>query len=345
MKSRPFLVYPCILFLLIFTIDKVFLLPIFHEEFLQAGNSVFYHQRKVLRERLSKDEKLKETKLALVFGDSRSYPYSEIGIPEKERKDWSLYNFSGPQGIPMYSYISLKRILDSGIKPNLVILSLSPEAFDDTKGFIGSPFLRMGCDSECRDIVWNDIPLKNKWEYVLDKLFAIRSVELNLSLFFSRLKSGKMKEYKALYNQEFQLVNYSKGEYLMYATTANPVEKLKKDTARVTALYMRSFTLGESQFPYVKKLIDLANENGFQLMVVWPKVYGEYYKFYEKYDIANIWWAKIIGGHTQKNVTFLNMNEKNSCDLFNDASHQSVFCFVEQMDLIWRIYAEKSAAK
>jgi hypothetical protein len=108
---------------------------------------------------------------------------------------------------------------------------------------------------------------------------------------------------------------------------------------------MRSFTLGESQFPYVKKLIDLAQENGFQLMVVWPKVYGEYYKFYEKYDIANIWWAKIIGGYTQKNVTFLNMNEKNSCDLFNDASHQSVFCFVEQMDLIWRIYAEKSASK
>lgn len=339
MRKKTFLFYPMILFVFVFLVDKIFLLPLFHEEFLQAGNSVFYHQREVLKDRLVNDELVRNTKLSLVFGDSRSYPFSEIGIPERYRKDWSLYNFSGPQAIPMYSYITLKGILNSGVKPKMVILSLSPEAFDDTKGFIGSPFLRMGCNKNCISEIWNDIPLKNKWEYVLDHLFAVRSVELNLALFFSRLKQGKLREYKAVYNQEFQLVNYSKGEYLMYATTANPVEKLEKDTLRVSSLYMRSYQLGESQLPYVEKFLKLTKENNIKTFVVWPKVYGKYYKNYEKYDIASIWWKRILKLETDnKNSVFLNMNEKNSCDLFNDASHQSVFCFVEQMELIWSYY-------
>jgi len=343
--SRPFLFYPVILFFVILLIDKIFLLPVFHGEFLQAGNSVFYHQRRVLADRLVGDPKIKETKLALVFGDSRSYPYSELGIPKEKQKDWSLYNFSGPQAIPMYSYFWLDELLKRGVKPGFVILSLSPEAFDDSKGLVNSPFLRLACDKECLDSVWKDVPWKDRYEHWLDQVFAIRAIEPNMGLFISRLKSGKLKEYKAFYNQEYQLINYTKGDYLMYATTANPTEKLEKDAVRISAIYMRSFQMGKSQLPYVKAFLELTKQNNIKTLVVWPKVYGKYFKEYEKYNIKNVWWSQISELTKSYGAIPYDMNEESKCDLFNDASHQSVFCFVDQMKDIWERYADPVVKK
>ncbi|MCW7472644.1 hypothetical protein CH369_08565 [Leptospira levettii] len=341
MKSKPFLFYPVVLFLFIFVIDKIFLLPIFHDEFLQAGNSVFYFQRKVLKDRLLKDPDLKEKKLTLVFGDSRSYPFSEIGIPEPYKKNWTLYNFSSPQGIPMNSYIQFQEILESGVTPDFVILSLSPEAFDDSKGFILSPFLRMGCDSNCIETVWEDVPFKEKWDYLLDRVFAIRSIEFNLSLFTSRLKQGKLKEYKSSHNKEFQLINYTKGEYLMYGVQSNPIEKIKNDTIRIGNLYMRSYSIGSSQFPYVEKILKITKEKKIKTLVLWPKVFPDYYSYYEKFHIKEVWWNKVETLAKKYDVNTLNWNTPNTCDLFNDASHQSAFCFVDQMKEIWINTAEK----
>jgi len=337
--KKRFLFYPLVLFFALLVLDKIFLLPTFQKEFLQAGNSVFYHQRKVLLERLTLDPEINKRKLAIVFGDSRSYPFSEQGIPKAVRDNWSLYNFSGPQGIPMYSQQMLTEILARGITPEFVILSLSPEAFDDSKGFILSPFLRLACDPTCRKEVWDSLGWKEKYEFGLDQIFAIRSLEINLGLFFSRLKSKKLKEYKASYNPEFQLVNYAKGEYLMYATTANPVEKLERDTKRVSAIYMRSYTLGSSQMKALESFLATAKSKNIKTIVIWPKVYPKYYENYIKFDIANVWWKPVDAIAKQYGAFPINMNEADKCDLFNDASHQSVFCFVDQMKMIWDSYA------
>ncbi len=342
MLSKRFLFYPLFLFAAILLLDKVFLLPLFHKEFLQAGNSVFYHHRKVLKQRLVSEINLKDKKLAVVFGDSRSYPFSEKGIPKDKQKDWTLYNFSGPQGIPMYSYFTLRDILSRGVRPNFVILSLSPEAFDDTKGFINSPFLRLACDDQCLNEVWGHLGWKDKYEFVLDRLFSIRSVELNFGLFMNRLKRGKLSEYKASNNPEYQVINYGKGEYLMYATTANPIEKLEKDTRRVSAIYMKSYTLGDSQIAYVKSFLALTREHQIPTLVIWPKVYPKYYTNYIKFDLKHVWWEKIITLAKEAGASTIDMNESDTCDLFNDASHQSVYCFIDQMTMIWKTFAIRS---
>lgn len=182
---------------------------------------------------------------------------------------------------------------------------------------------------------------KKNGTFFLDKVFVIRSLELNLSLFSSRLKRGKLREYKSAYNEEFQLINYSKGKYLMYGVQSNPIEKIKKDTVRIGSLYMSSYTPGSSQIPYVEAFLDLAQKNQIKTLVLWPKVYGDYYKYFEKFHIKEVWWepmevlAKSYGAHT------LNWNKEGTCDLFNDASHQSAFCFIDQMKEIWVNYAER----
>ncbi|GBF49366.1 hypothetical protein LPTSP4_08770 [Leptospira ryugenii] len=340
MTKRTFLFYPLIVLICILILDKIFLLPIFHTDFLQAGNSVFYAQRNHQIERLVQDTELSKKKLALVFGDSRSYPFSEKGIPEKLQKDWTLYNFSGPQAVPMYSYFMFRKILDTGnVTPSLVILSLSPEAFDDSKGFINSPFLRLYCKSDCIKEIWDDLDWRVKYDFILDKVFAIRSIEPNFGLFFSRLKSKKLNEYTPTYNKEYQLINYGKGEYLVYATNVNPTEKLEKDTRRVSSIYMKSFQVSQSQLKYTEKFLELAKAKKIKVILFWPKVYPKYFESYVKFRVEEEWWNKILEINSRFGMPTMNMNREDSCDLFNDASHQSVFCYLEHMKRIWSEHA------
>lgn len=345
MRSKSFLLYPLYLLLFLIALDKVFLLPVFHEEFLQAGNSVFYFHRQKLEEKLANDTDRKHKNLALVFGDSRSYPFTEFGIPDSQRPFWTLYNFSAPQAVPMYSYFQFKSILDKGIRPQYILYSLSPEAFDDSKGFLLSPFLRLGCKDGCIETVWTDLPVSAQWNYILDKVFTIRSVELNLSLLSHRFKQNKWKEYKAFYNPEYQLVNMGKGEYLMYATNANPTEKLKNDTVRIASIYMRSYALGTSQLPYVEKFLQLAKENSIPVLILWPKVYPAYYEYYKSFRIESVWWEKIVSIAKKYQMQTMDVNKESACDLFNDASHQSAFCFKEQMKTIWEKYVSPSVKR
>lgn len=338
MKKHKFLLYPILFLVIVLIVDKVFLLDYFQERFLQTGNPVFYHHRKLLFERIQNDPDVLESKkkLILTLGDSRSYPFSDLAIPESERKEWTVYNFSGPQAVPMYSLYWLERILEKGIKPEIIILSLSPEGFDDSKGMIYDPFLRLGADANFKKKYWKDIPFKDKYEYYIDRLFAFRSIQFDAKLFWERFKSNKLDEYNPDFNQELMILKMSKGEYLAYAAIANVPSKLKKDTERIKSIYLDHFELGETEFGFVERIATLTQENGIHLFILWPRVYPDYRKNYYELGLDKTWWNRIANLDDGRITTTINFNEDTeaSCDLYNDASHQSIFCFSGQMESI-----------
>lgn len=335
MKTKPFLVYPVFLLILVLALDKIFYLPVFQNSFLQTGNSTFYFHRKLLFEKMVRESKDSPKSLVLVYGDSRSYPYTETGLPPSAQSNWSLFNFSTPQAVPMYSYQLLRKTLKSGIKPTFVILSLSPESFQSSKSFVNSPFLRFGAEPGFQEEIWNDLSLKEKWEATLDRVFRIRALEVNLNLFVRRTQSRKWKEYSPNSNPELLLLNQTKGEYLMYATLGNPIEKLERDATRIKAIYLRNFELGQNQFLYVEKFLELAKENQVPVVVVYPKVYETYRKNYENLNLEEVWWSKIQELANESGAKTFHVEKENECNLFNDASHQSAFCFPELMRTIW----------
>ncbi|TGL36072.1 DUF1574 family protein, partial [Leptospira bourretii] len=87
--------------------------------------------------------------------------------------------------------------------------------------------------------------------------------------------------------------------------------------------------------------LDLTRQTNSNTLVLCPQVYGHAYKYYERIHTNDRWrppteiLANSYGAHT------LNWNKEGTCDLFNDASHQSAFCFVDQIKDIWVSYAEK----
>lgn len=342
MKDKKFLLLPVLFFILIILVDKVFLLDYFRNGFLQKGNQVFYLHRNQLFDNLKKDyeKNIQTKKFALALGDSRAYPFSNHGVPEAEKNQWQVYNFSGPQAVPMYSLQWYERITEAGMVPDMVFLALSPEGFDDSKNLIYDPFIRLGMDSKFRDDYWDILPWKAKYNYYVDILFSFRRIQFDFKLFLERFKDGRLREYSPLLNEDMLVLSMGKGEYLAYAAVANVEHKLAKDAKRIRSIYLDNFHLDETQFFYVERLLQLAKKNKSRVYVVWPRVYKDYREGYAELKMEENWWTRIVKMSEVNGAVAINYNDdkESGCDLFNDASHQSIFCFKEQMEDIFSRY-------
>ncbi|XDD48791.1 DUF1574 domain-containing protein [Leptospira sp. WS92.C1] len=332
--KKIYIYYPVLFLLFVFCLDKIFTLEYFQKSFIQAGNTVYYTQRKVLFEKMTKDQDLKDHSLALAFGDSRAYPYSALGIDKKYQKDWILYNFSGPQAAPAYGLYWLEKILKQGMKPKLVFYVVSPEGFDETKGLVYDPFLKYGADDEFLMKYWDRISIQDRKKLILDRLFAVRRINPDLKLFSKRLQERKLQDYNPSMNLEFAVLNLGHGEQLAYTAFNNDLERLEKDASRIRNLYLSSFELGSAQFFFVEQFLRLSQENGIKVYLIWPKVYETYRKRYYELQMDKTWWPQIRDLASRYSATAVDLNTQTSCELFYDASHQSIMCFLESMKLM-----------
>lgn len=340
MKDKKFLFAPIVFLVVLFAFDKIFLLDFFQTKFIQPGNAIFYHHRKVLMKRMLESDIVKDhsKNIAIALGDSRAYPFSEPGLPEAEKKNWVVYNFAAPQAVPMYAYMQYERMVDAGFVPDMVYFAVSPEAFDDSKGMIYDPFMRLGMDEKFYKDYADLIPWKARYDYWIGKAFAFKDMQIEFKTFLDRFKSKRMQEYDPDFNEDMMVLNFGKGEYLGYATLSNNEKKLKKDAARIKNIYLSNFQLADTQFIFVEKLLKLAESNGTKVYIVWPRVYDDYRNAYYELGIEKTWWQKIVDLSQAHKATAIDFNKESSCEFFNDASHQSVQCFLEQMDLIFKSY-------
>ncbi|MBM9575695.1 DUF1574 domain-containing protein [Leptospira sp. 201903070] len=336
--KRIYIYYPVLFLIFVFCLDKIFTIEYFQKNFIQAGNTVYYTQRKSLFDRMVRDKDLKDRSLALAFGDSRAYPYSALGMDKKFQKDWILYNFSGPQAVPAYGFYWFEKILKQGIKPKLVFYVVSPEGFDDTKGVYYDPFLKYGADDEFILKYMDQISLEDRKKLFLDRMFAVRRINPDLKLFSRRLQERKLSEYNPALNTDYVILNLKHGEQFAYTSFVNDPDRLEKDAVRIRNLYLSTFTLGQTQFYFVEEFLKLAKENDVKVYLIWPKVYDTYRKRFYELEMEKIWWPKIQNLSRQYGAIPVDLNTQTSCNLFYDASHQSIMCFLESMKLMMDDY-------
>ncbi len=336
--KKLFLIYPITLLFTIFLLDKVFLLPFFNENFLQTGNVVYYKHREILFEKL-KNRSVDSKKLLIAMGDSRAYSFSNMAFfGSKERANrkniYDIYNFSGPQAVPAYSLFWLERMVEEGIKIERIFLVLSPEGFDDNKRLMHKPFLRLGAEEEFVNRYKETIPEDDLNEYYLDKIFALRKVELDYKLLLSRLKSKSMKEYDSRYNNEMLVLNLNNGEQLAYANSVNDLDRLQNDSVRMGNIYFYNFQLHETQFIFTEKILELCKKNNIKIDLLWMKVFPKYRENFIKYRIEDTWWKRIEDLSDKYNMNVYNFNKIGECELYYDASHQSAFCYNEYINYL-----------
>lgn len=331
--NRLFLLYPILLIIAILFLDKVFTLPIFKDKFVQTGNSVYYKHREFLYRRLI-TKKEDGRKLILAMGDSRAYSFSNLAFTaDKEKRGrenkYDIYNFSGPQAVPAYSLFWLEKMVQENIHIDSVFLVLSPEGFDDSKGLMHKPFLRMGASDEFVENHRDLIPESDMEEYYLDKIFTFRRIEFDTKLFITRYKNKELNEYDPIYNKEMLILNIHQGEQLAYTAISNDVAKLEKDSIRMGNIYFYNFKIHETQFKVVEEILKLCKSNNIKINLLWMKVYPQYAKNFVKYDINEKWWNRIEKLSSDYGMNSYDFNKIGKCELYYDASHQSALCYYE----------------
>ena len=327
-NSRIFLYYPLFFFLGLLGLDKIFTIDYFKNNFLQTGNIVYYKHRPLLFEKLKADKS--EKNLLIAFGDSRAYAYSELAFgTDKERKEkYSIYNFSGPQAVPAYTLFWMEKVVEAKLQPKLIFFVVSPEGFDDSKGLMHDPFLRMGADDEFVGKYWKNIPSDDRQEFLLDKMVSFRRLEFNYKLLLERVKSRKLKEYDIRYNSELPLLDISKGSQLAYMSFVNDEKRLEADSLRMKNIYLGSnFKQNETQYFYTEKVLELAKANNIKVFLIWPRVYKTYRKEYEKLQLKESFGKRMTELADKYGMRFYDLNTVSDCDEFYDASHQSVSCY------------------
>ncbi|MCB1191229.1 MAG: DUF1574 domain-containing protein [Leptospiraceae bacterium] len=336
--KKKYIYYPILYILAFFLLDKIFLLDYFQKEFLQTGNVVYYRQRHLLFERMKKAIPKDSRNLAVAFGDSRAYAFSERLLSNENKKKWMVYNFSAPQAPPIYAYYWFEKMIQNKVFPSLVIFTISPEGFTDSLRLVHSPVLRLGVDKEFINKYWELFPEDDRHEYILDKLIALRSVEVDYKLMLSRLKNGELNQYDPSKNAYMAILNLYKGEQLAYTAFVNDIPRLESDSLRMRKLYFSNYKVDKTQFVFTEKLLELAQKNGVTVFVTWPKVYKELRKEYEKEKVKVVWQGELKQLVGKYGMKFYNFNEITKCDLFYDASHQSNLCFKEQINFLVEEY-------
>ena len=333
--KNSYIYKPFIFLLVVFALDKIFLLEYFQKEFLQTGNVVHYRHRELLLKRLQ--EKKEDKNLIVAFGDSRAYAFSDLALKPEQKKKYEIYNFSAPQAVPAYSFYMFRKMIGNGVVPDQVYFVISPEGFDDSKRLIHSPFLRLGADQEFVNSYWEHIPSEDRNRYMLDKVIAVRSVEFDLKLFLDRLVKGKLDEYDPDFSQLMMILNIYKGETLAYNTYVNDIPALERNSLQLKSIYLSGFKVDDTQFYFIEQMFRLARENNVKIYAIWPKVYKDYREEIYKLGLEKLWWQRIVELSKKYKMIPVDFNKGFACDLFYDASHQSIQCVKEQVDYLMKL--------
>ncbi len=128
-----FLLKPIILVAALFLLDKVFLIPEFrqHTRLFSRIEGRMYRSREDLFLQLQQEyavRSIKNDRLGLIFGNSMTGSFSNDYIAKKIPGSYT-YNFSVPQGGIAFHYYWLERILESGIRPDFIVMAAGPISF------------------------------------------------------------------------------------------------------------------------------------------------------------------------------------------------------------------------
>ncbi|MCC5814437.1 MAG: DUF1574 family protein, partial [Leptospira sp.] len=134
MIRKKFLFYPVILFIILFAIDKIFLLDYMRLLIKSDFTYVYYETKEKLLtnfiEKYNEGELTKDNKKVMVILGSSRLLYFDNQELEDFYPNWEIYNFSSAVTTPAYYWFYLERIIEAGVKPDLIVLETDPNQFN-----------------------------------------------------------------------------------------------------------------------------------------------------------------------------------------------------------------------
>lgn len=335
---------PVFLFLLIFLLDKIFLLkPV---TFLTQKDPTFlyYRYKEEVLDNFGEFLPADDKKFLIIIGSSRlmfiDYEEFLFHFPE-----WDLFNFSVPVNSPAYYLYVLEKIFKHTAVPDLVILETDPFQFNEF-----SPGFR-----------------KSNLPYTFDLAFVIRYFSLferdDVSAFLGyMLFAGKRyppdfqllwhrwrNPEDPLYRLMFIMDSYQRKNRGCAYPPIPDKEWYQRDLAELVMsaegniewLY-RDYKFSEKQWEFFKKALSLLEEKRIPYLLVKPQVsyvMEVLLQDKEKTQTAyKLWKGKLEERKVLDKLIDFSRDTRFYCNSFFDAVHTSIGCYNFMLDEILATY-------
>jgi len=283
MSKRVFL-FPVIVFLIYFSIDKACLLPAVKRLTQPDATYLYFDYKKELLDELERVHTANarpenyvsglRKKTLIVLGSSRLL-YFDTARFLRNYPDWELFNFSAPVTAPAYYAYILERIVDRGIIPDYIIVEADPLQYNDgADHFVRS---NLAYSFDLRFILQHQDLLKNSEisYFIARLLFAGYKYPPDLNSAISRLRDQKDRLLLALDELDrFQRAN--RGAARSIIPRENWYQRdfgaLEVSSAQSIGWIYGNYRVSERQFKFLELILDLTRKNKIPILLLRPQV-------------------------------------------------------------------------
>lgn len=355
MLQKKFLIYPVILFLFLFLVDKIFLLESVKLLIKSDFTYVYYETKEklfdVFVEKYKEGELTRDNKKVMVMLGSSRLLYFDNSELVDFYPSWEIYNFSSAVTTPAYYYYYLEKILESGVRPDLIVLETDPNQFNVNSIFKESN-LTYSFDLP---FVWKYSELfgREYFNFYLGKsLFAVMVNKPYLDKAYNNYRNPNLFMVEAMKENIRNSLIKNKG----HATS--PVEDfIEKDASILEATSQRtidwlfsSYKPSDMQFTFFRMILERTKKENIPILVVWPQSSRSMQDRLKDSAILDSWWEDVSAISKPLGYEILNMDDTEDyyCNSFADGGHIAKDCyrpFIRYIMLQYFRKYQKSALK
>ncbi|MDH5655478.1 MAG: DUF1574 domain-containing protein [Spirochaetia bacterium] len=364
--KHKFLLSPFIIFLIIFLIEKLFLLSSVRDytQNWKKFEPYIYESREDLFRQLESEymtRKQKGESPGFVFGTSRSGEIAEKNFAAS--KGIYLYNFSTPLASYPQHYYWIKRITDSGIKPEYVIIEHDFIMFTETSMSytlaysLDIPFVIQHTDFLSSDESFQmekpflsdskGFEYKFAERYFLKKMFALYRYPVDFRSFSQNRKEQHFGMTGIDINRAArELIQKSNRENLggmenTFLLAEVPEDQIEKDVEdKIKKFNLYAYNPSKTQIVFFNKIIQLLAEKRIPVILFRPMLSGPFRKKISN-PVPQLWnpeamEKKIVqsvldrhlSSHPEASIVIFEPehDQRISCRKFMDATHLSAGC-------------------
>ncbi|MCZ8154525.1 MAG: DUF1574 domain-containing protein [Leptospira sp.] len=318
-------------------IDQIFRIPYIQLLTKLDLTPVNYEAKNDLLKKIlnSKDQPRKK-KLMLILGSSRLL-YFDAADLSAFYPDWEIYNLSSAVTTPAYYDFNLTKILDAGIKPDLVIMETDPNQFNQNSVFKIS---NLTFSFDLPYVVSNlDLFGKDHFSFFLGRrLFAIGTYKPYLDQMWRNYTNPNLAGFIGMRQTTYDHIINTNGHGL--SPIDNYVEKdanvLELTSHRTLDWLFAYYKQSDMQFGFYRKILERLQLEQIKSIIIWPVSSPNFEKLVEGQPSVKGWEARMdeLSNRYSNPILKLKGDANYSCNAFADGGHISKECYHSLMRAI-----------
>ncbi len=369
-SKQKYILYPILLCLVLFVLDKVFFLDVIVENthsWKKIERSFYDYKENLYEVMLQNRKSYPDRKIGIILGSSRSGEFDSKGI-EKLFPNTDTYNFAAPFGPTSFQYYWMERILSSNIPVSFFMVEIDPLLFTrsaityslngsyDFKFVLEHTDFYRSSTSDPWKTTSVGFSVDESETYFLKKLFALYKYPIDVGAikanneeiqigFIPGLSTGITgKEHKREFLKKLIVANRELlGAMPNEIKFANADFFLEKDAENIYQTHMNPYRISITQIAFFKQILHLMEGKNIPVIFYYPVVAPALKTRLERNGVLSDFQAKtkdLIQEHnTKSNTKFFIVDPSNSnewkCKDFVDALHLSGACFPNLLPILF----------